>query len=96
MAELILSTLPGDREDQRVAVVLRQEAGQSVVRLCQQTFSEAVGWFTQSSVDLAPDQVAGLKNSLGSTEAAHMTGRIRPVSRISGSSGQARILAFPA
>jgi hypothetical protein len=45
-----------------------QQAGEpSRVELRQQSFGEGIGWFTQSTVQLEPSQVADLRNALGLT-----------------------------
>jgi hypothetical protein len=64
--ETLLSTLPASEND-RLAVVLVQsvEFG-SRVELRQQSYSQSIGWFTQSTVTLEPSQVAALRNALGS------------------------------
>jgi hypothetical protein len=37
------------------------------VELRQQSFSKGIGWFTQSTVQLEPSQVAALRNALGTS-----------------------------
>jgi DNA-binding transcriptional regulator YiaG len=39
------------------------------MELRQQSFSNTIGWFTQSTVHLEPGQVAALRNALGLTTA---------------------------
>ena len=64
-AEVTLATLPSTVDDQRVVVVLVTKAtGQSEVELRQQSHGDGVGWFTQSTVSLTPEQVGGLKGVL--------------------------------
>lgn len=66
MNETILSILPGSDEHHRVVVALhRDELGNSQMQLRQESWSQAVGWFAQSVVALAPDQIAGLRGVLG-------------------------------
>ncbi len=68
--ETILSTLPSVRETERVVVVMVQKPGQgSHLELRQQSFGEGIGWFTQTSVQLEPGQVADLRGVIGSTSA---------------------------
>lgn len=70
LTETILSTLPAT-EAERLVVVLVQgaDAGSGVhssrMELRQQSFSNGIGWFTQSTVHLEPGQVAALRNALG-------------------------------
>jgi hypothetical protein len=69
--ETVLSTLPSS-ETERLLVVLVQAAGHSSrMELRQQSFSNGIGWFTQSTVQLQPAQVAALRNALGSTGSGH-------------------------
>lgn len=65
-AEVILSLLPAANDQERVALVmLTSSDGASQIEMRQQSFSEGIGWFTQSSVRLEPQQVADLRNALG-------------------------------
>ncbi|MBW3597919.1 MAG: hypothetical protein KY475_11670 [Planctomycetes bacterium] len=71
--EVTLAVLPGDRDDEQVEIVLCQAHGEgsqapgegSYVELRQQTWGEGIGWFTQSRVKMAPQQVADLRAALG-------------------------------
>src|SRR5437868_13354629 len=85
--ETVLTTIPSS-EKERLLVVLVQslEAG-SRIELRQQSFSAGIGWFTQSTVQLEPGQVAALRNALGSA------GGPRAASRLS---GEFRKIAAPA
>jgi hypothetical protein len=70
-SELVLSTLSGSCERERLLVVLCHEVGAgSRIELRQQSFGDGVGWFTQSSVCLEPHQVADLRNVLGTGQAS--------------------------
>lgn len=69
--EIVLSTLPGMNERDRVLVVLVQTpASGSHVELRQQSFGEGIGWFTQSSISMEPQQVAELRSVLGTSGAS--------------------------
>ncbi|HUE70406.1 MAG TPA: hypothetical protein VMP01_05900 [Pirellulaceae bacterium] len=69
--ETILSTLPAASEKDRLLLVLVQHSGDgSRMELRQQSFSHGVGWFTQSTVVLEPDQVSQLRSALGMTAAS--------------------------
>ena len=60
--ETLLGVLPGATADRRTAVTRRTGlCGAESVRLSDESFSPAVGWYSQSSVELAADQLAGLK-----------------------------------
>ena len=69
--EVLLGVLPGATEDRRTAVVRRTGiCGAVSVRLSDESFSPAVGWFPQSSVELAADQLPGLKALLAAVPQA--------------------------
>ena len=58
-----------------VLVPMRGEGAATVVQLRQQSFGgEALGWFTQSTVTLEPEQVAALRNTLGFSTQGVSTG----------------------
>lgn len=78
--EIVLSILPGDSDRHRVVLLHRASFGNSAVLLRRESFSEAVGWFEQSSIELSPDQVGHLKQALGSV----------PMSRARPAHGQGR------
>jgi hypothetical protein len=66
MSEVVLTTLPGSSDSEQVAVVLCQHEGSSHISLRHQTYGgEGLGWYTQHSVDLEPEQVAALRLALG-------------------------------
>lgn len=65
LPETVLATLPGVSDRDRVLVVLCQSAAGSHVDLRQQSWGEGLGWYTQSSVQLDPSQVAGMRQALG-------------------------------
>jgi hypothetical protein len=68
--ETVLTTIPAGIETERLLVVLVQSADHaSRMELRQQSFSKGLGWFTQSTVQLEPGQVASLRNALGTTGA---------------------------
>jgi hypothetical protein len=68
-AAATLAILPGAQEDRRVRVELLSGEGGGL-RLTQETFSEGVGWFAQGCLDLAPSQVAALREFLGAAPAS--------------------------
>jgi hypothetical protein len=63
--EIILATIPGASEHDRLLVVLRQAGVGSKIEIRQQSWGEGLGWFTQSSVCMEPHQVAELRGVLG-------------------------------
>jgi hypothetical protein len=65
MNESILSVLQCDGDQGRVVLVHRQSFGNSEVILRRESFSEDVGWFEQSRIELSPGQLSQLKQALG-------------------------------
>lgn len=47
--------------------------GRSTICLQNETFSEAVGWFAQNSIELSPEQVGELKLLIGGSPAPRKT-----------------------
>ena len=75
-SETVLSSIPSS-ETERLLVVLLQSADHgSRMELRQQSFSKGIGWFTQSTVQLEPGQVAALRNALGATGGQRPTNRL--------------------
>jgi hypothetical protein len=70
MSETILSVLQNDGDHDRVVLVHRQAFGNSQVMLRRESFSEDVGWFPQSTIELSPGQLGQLKQALGVLPAA--------------------------
>jgi hypothetical protein len=65
MDETILSVLQGDDDTSRVVLVHRKRFGYSGVVLRRESFSEAIGWYEQSSVEMSSDEVGQLKQAMG-------------------------------
>jgi|EndMetStandDraft_2_1072991.scaffolds.fasta_scaffold1349226_1 hypothetical protein len=65
MSEVVLATLPGATDHEQVAVVLSIREGVSHISLRHQTYGEGLGWYTQGTVELDPQQVAALRLALG-------------------------------
>lgn len=75
--EVVLAVLEGTLARERTLLVHCHVAdGISLIELRQQSWGDGVGWFTQSSVQLEPDQVAQLRSALGTPKA--MPPRQRP------------------
>jgi hypothetical protein len=69
-AEVILATLAGAADDQRLEIALCHVPGEgSRLEMRQQSWGEGIGWFTQSRVELEPHQVAELRAVLGTASA---------------------------
>ncbi|NNJ26050.1 hypothetical protein [Alienimonas chondri] len=80
-SESLLGLLPGATENRRTAVKRRVGlCGAVSVRLSEESFSPAVGWFEQGSVELAADQLTGLKALLAAVPQAPSVRRPAPVS----------------
>jgi hypothetical protein len=62
--EVLLATVPGDQENERVVVVLI-ESSDKPIAIRTETFSPAVGWFPQSELRVTRRELAGLKSVLG-------------------------------
>jgi hypothetical protein len=91
--ETILTTIPAAVETERLLVVLvRTPDAGSRMELRQQSFSKGLGWFTQSTVQLEPGQVAALRNSLGSTAGRPAPRLPREYSTIAPAAWQPRVV----
>jgi hypothetical protein len=64
--ETILTSIPASETDRLLVVLVQSPEFASRMELRQQSFSKGIGWFTQSTVQLEPGQVAALRNALGS------------------------------
>lgn len=64
-SEVVLASIPASDEERLLLVMVTAPEGQSHLELQQQSFSPGIGWYTQSRVEIAPHQVAALRNSLG-------------------------------
>ena len=62
---VLLAEIPGTDDDSRLAVFLTNRDGDSVMSLCQQSWAEGIGWFSQSSVEIDPTQLGMLRQALG-------------------------------
>jgi len=65
--ETVLSTIPASETERLLVILIQAPDCGSRMELRQQSFSNGIGWFTQSSVQLEPGQVAALRNALGVT-----------------------------
>ncbi len=96
--EIEVRILPGSSETERIAVVLCPSGEEgSRLELRQQSYSEGIGWFTQSTVRLEPSQVADLRSGLGMASAGSSAATRRALPReyatVKSSNWQPRILA---
>jgi hypothetical protein len=65
--ETVLSTIPASETERLLVVLIQAPETGSQMELRQQSFSNGIGWFTQSTVRLEPGQVAALRNALGAS-----------------------------
>lgn len=68
--ERVLAALPGGSERERVLLVLCQCADGSRMELRQQSYGAGVGWFTQTTIALASEQVDELRYALSASTQA--------------------------
>jgi hypothetical protein len=71
---ILLNAIPGKTENDRLALFLIPGEGTAGLALCQQSWADGIGWFTQSKVQVDPDQVASLRQALGQGG----SGKVRP------------------
>lgn len=64
MNESILSVLQCDGDQGRVVLVHRFAFGKSEMLLRRESFSEDIGWFEQSTIELSSGQLGQLKQAL--------------------------------
>lgn len=65
---MIIATISGSCETERLVLALAndgEEGSSQGIELQRQTWSESLGWFTQSRVRVAKDEICGLRSALG-------------------------------
>jgi hypothetical protein len=81
--ETVLTAIPASSEHERLLLVLVQTPDHgSRIELRQQSFSQSIGWFTQSTIPMEPGQVATLRNALGLTGGQQGTRLPREFSKV--------------
>jgi len=91
--ETVLTSLPSASETERLLLVLVQSADAgSRIELRQQSFSNSIGWFTQSTVHMEPGQVAALRSALGMTGGKSTSRLPREFSTITPAAWQPRVV----
>jgi len=92
--ETVLTSLPSVSETERLLLLLVQSADAgSRIELRQQSFSNSIGWFTQSTVHMEPGQVAALRSALGMTTGGKSTSRLpREFSTVTLAAWQPRVV----
>src|SRR5947207_9766983 len=91
--ETVLTAIPASDTERLLLVLVQSPEHGSRMELRQQSFSAGIGWFTQSSVQLEPNQVAALRNALGSTANARTSRRLpREFAKIAPLNWQPRVV----
>jgi hypothetical protein len=91
-SETVLTSIPASDTERLLIVLVQSLQSGSRMELRQQSFSAGLGWFTQSSVQLEPNQVAALRNALGTATQRSANCLPREFSKITPSSWQPRIV----
>src|SRR5437588_11682761 len=92
--ETVLTAIPASDTERLVVVLVQSSEAGSGMELRQQSFSTGIGWFTQSTVQLEPGQVAALRNALGTSSSGNRlaNGLPREFSTIAPPSWQPRVV----
>lgn len=102
--ETLLQQLPARTPNDRVSLWLVRGdfAGETRLRLRQESFSDDVGWYTQSQIDLTTEQWSLLKSAFGAAAVGQPPRRTVPAAAEPEQAAEscddlsAAILAFPA
>jgi len=78
VSETVLTTIPASEHERLLVVLVQSPEHGSRMELRQQSLSKSLGWFTQSTVQLEPGQVAALRNALGTTTGSKSSMRRLP------------------
>ena len=62
---VVIATIDGSTSSERLQIVMLSGEHGTRLELRQQSWAESLGWYTQSSVLVDPEQVAELRNALG-------------------------------
>ena len=89
-SETVLTNIPASETERLLVVLVQSPHSGSRMELRQQSFSAGLGWFTQSTVQLEPNQVAALRNALGSSTPERRLPR--SFAKIASSSWQPRVV----
>src|SRR5438045_9768542 len=88
-----LTAIPASETERLLVVLVQSPEHGSRMELRQQSFSKGIGWFTQSTVQLEPSQVAALRNALGTAGGARPARRLpRDFTRITAPAWQPKVL----
>jgi len=93
LSETVLSTIPASEVERLLVVLVQSPENGSRMELRQQSFSKGIGWFTQSTVQLDPGQVAALRSALGNSRGARSANRLpREFSKITSPAWQPKVV----
>jgi hypothetical protein len=91
--ETVLTSIPASDSERLLVVLVQSHDHGSRMELRQQSFSKSIGWFTQSTVQLEPGQVAALRNALGSGATQQSASRLpREFSKLAPPAWQPRVV----
>lgn len=92
--ETVLTAIPASDVERLLVVLVQTSDHGSRMELRQQSFSTGIGWFTQSTVQLEPGQVAALRNALDNNAGAQVsTNRLpREFSKLAPATWQPRVV----
>jgi hypothetical protein len=90
--ETVLSTIPASESERLLVVLVQSPDVGSRMELRQQSFSNGIGWFTQSSVQLEAGQVAALRNALGTSGQRPARPLPREFAKISAAAWEPRVV----
>jgi hypothetical protein len=79
---VLIAALPGKSDNDRLALFLNPGSASGTLALCQQSWADGIGWFTQSKVDVDASQVGSLRQALGQGGTSRLLGQVssRPTS----------------
>lgn len=91
--ETVLTAIPASDVERLLVVLVATPDHGSRMELRQQSFSTGIGWFTQSTVQLEPEQVAALRNALGNAGGQRSANRLpREFSKMTPPSWQPKVV----
>lgn len=91
--ETVLTAIPASDVERLLVVLVQSKDHGSRMELRQQSFSAGIGWFTQSTVQLEPGQVAALRNALGNAGGHQASSRLpREFSKMRPTAWQPRVV----
>jgi len=90
--ETVVTAIPASDLERLLVVLVQTKDHGSRMELRQQSFSAGIGWFTQSTVQLEPSQVAALRNALGTAGSANTSRLPREFSKMTPPSWQPRVV----